>query len=135
MRTPKYKNAHLRDQDPQPRHKTQSPYCVQYARTGASRRPPTLTAEVESALLMTRSATTVISSGIPPPHMISFSLARRANGESRVLSRDSSRALIDSGDEKKGYSRCSSKKRVQQQKQQQGFGRVGLVAGSVCDVM
>lgn len=52
-----------------------------------------LTADVESALLITRSATTVMSSGIPPPHMMSFSLARRAKGESRVLSRDSSRAL------------------------------------------
>jgi hypothetical protein len=36
---------------------------------------------------------TVVSSGIPPPHMMSFSLANRAKGESLEESRDSSRAL------------------------------------------
>ena len=41
----------------------------------------------------TLATTTVVSSGIPPPHMISFSFARIANGESRCLSSDSSLAL------------------------------------------
>jgi hypothetical protein len=35
---------------------------------------------------------TEVSSGMPPPHMMSFSLARSAKGESRLLSRESARA-------------------------------------------
>lgn len=34
-----------------------------------------------------------MSSGMPPPHMMSFSFASNAKGESLVESRDSSRAL------------------------------------------
>jgi hypothetical protein len=44
-------------------------------------------------VLTTLMTTTVVSSGMPPPHMISFSLASRAKGESREGSKEYSRAL------------------------------------------
>lgn len=57
--------------------------------------PTRLTSTDDCPLLITRTATIVMSSGMPPPHMMSFSFASSANGESRVLSSDSSLALTN----------------------------------------
>jgi hypothetical protein len=45
-------------------------------------------------VLITLMTTTVVSSGMPPPHMMSFSLARRAKGESLEGSKEYSRDFV-----------------------------------------